>query len=149
MNNNNDNYKEYITQHSNAYNELKLMEINGRRINLVEIWEHSWDEMVKEDEEIGIFLDSYEEISPLIPRDAFFGGRTETFDTNRQIQDDEKIKYIDVTSLYPYGMKIEPFPIGHPIKITKNFKPLDQYFGLVKLKILAPRGLRMPLVKQA
>ena len=139
-------FEAIYNRHCLRIDKLKLMEINGRRINLVEIWEHSWDEMVKEDEEIGIFLDSYEEISPLIPRDAFFGGRTETFDTNRQIQDDEKIKYIDVTSLYPYGTKIEPFPIGHPINITENFKPLDQYFGLVKLKILAPRGLRMPVL---
>jgi hypothetical protein len=86
-------------RHCFRIDKLKLMKIDDKRINLVEIWEHSWDEMVNEDEDISEFLETYEEISPLIPRDAFFGGRTETFDTNRQIRDDEKIKYIDVTSL--------------------------------------------------
>jgi hypothetical protein len=122
------------------------MKINGQKINLVEIWEHDWDALVNEDNEILEFLKTYEEISPLIPREAFYGGRTETFDTNRQTQNDEKIKYVDVTSLYPYVMKLEPYPIGHPITITENFKDINEYFGIIKLKILAPRGLRMPIL---
>jgi hypothetical protein len=54
------------------------MKINGQKINLVKIWEHDWDALVNEDNEILEFLKTYEEISPLIPREAFYGGRTET-----------------------------------------------------------------------
>jgi len=73
-------------------------------------------------------------------------GRTETFCTSAHVKDDEKIKYIDVTSLYPYGMKFPKYPKGNPIRITENFEDISQYFGLIKLKILAPRGLLMPVL---
>jgi hypothetical protein len=139
-------FEALYNRHKFRIEKLKLMKINGQKINLVEIWEHDWDALVNEDNEVLEFLKSYEEISPLIPREAFYGGRTETFDTNRQTQNDEKIKYVDVTSLYPYVMKVEPYPIGHPITITENFKDINEYFGIIKLKILAPRGLRMPVL---
>jgi hypothetical protein len=42
---------------------------------LVEIWEHEWDRMSKEDEKVIDFLNSYEIIQPLAARDAFFGGK--------------------------------------------------------------------------
>ena len=139
-------FEALYNRHKFRIEKLKLMKINGQKINLVEIWEHDWDALVNEDNEVLEFLKTYEEISPLIPREAFYGGRTETFDTNRQTQNDEKIKYVDVTSLYPYVMKVEPYPIGHPITITENFKDINEYFGIIKLKILAPRGLRMPVL---
>jgi hypothetical protein len=41
-----------------------------------------------------------------------------------------------VTSLYPYVKKLEPYPIGHPITITEKFKDINEYFGIIKLKII-------------
>jgi len=52
--------------------------------------------MCKENEEVVEFMEKYEDIEPLIPRDAFFGGRTETFYTKLEAREDENIKYIDV-----------------------------------------------------
>ena len=49
-------------------------------------------------------------------------------------------------SLYPYVLKYEKFPVGHPIIITDGFKPLDQYFGIAKVKVLPPRGLLHPVL---
>ena len=43
-------------------------------------------------------------------------------------------------------MKKERYPTGHPIRITENFKDISEYFGLAKIKILAPRGLRIPVL---
>jgi len=76
----------------------------------------------------------------------FLKGRTETFDLNYEVKDNEKIKYVDVTSLYSDQMKFPKYPRGFPIRITENFQDISKYFGLVKLKILAPRGLRMPVL---
>jgi hypothetical protein len=53
-------------RHKFRIEKLKLMKINGQKINLVEIWEHDWDALVKEDDDIideiynreQLFLDS-------------------------------------------------------------------------------------------
>ena len=36
--------------------------------------------------------------------------------------------------------------IGHPEIITSDFKELDQYFGIAKVKILQPRGIYHPVL---
>ena len=53
--------------------------------------------------------------SPLQPRGAFFGGRTENFvmKWSRQLQS-QTFKNIDVCSLYPYVNSRSVYPSGHP-----------------------------------
>ena len=82
-------------------------------------------------------------INPLEPRDAFYGGRTEAFTL---LQKDHDITYVDVTSLYPYINKTGKIPIGHPEIITEGFTDTQQYEGLIKCKILPPRGLYIPVL---
>ena len=54
----------------------------------------------------------------------------------------EEIRYVDVTSLYPWVNKNYPYPIGHLQIITQ---PVDQslgsYFGIATVAILPPAGL--------
>lgn len=38
------------------------------------------------------------------------------------------------------------YPVGHPEIITENFKDVEQYFGLIKCKVLPPRGLFHPVL---
>ena len=52
-----------------------------------------------------IFLESFQLVAPLTPRDAFFGGRTGAVSLLEQAAPDEKIIYVDVTSLYPWVNK--------------------------------------------
>jgi hypothetical protein len=52
--------------------------------------------------------------APLNPRDAFFGGRTGNTCKIYDAKEDEKIKYVDVCSLYPYICKYGRYPVGHP-----------------------------------
>ena len=51
-----------------------------------------------------------------------------------------------VSSLYPSVLKYYPFPKGHPVIITKDFKPVDEYFGIIKCKVLPPRKLNHPVL---
>ena len=53
--------------------------------------------------------------SPLQPRDALFGGRTENFvmKWSRQLQS-QTFKYVDVCSLYPYVNSRSVYASGHP-----------------------------------
>ena len=57
-----------------------------------------------------------------------------------------KIKYVDFTSLYPYVNKYGRYPVGHPTIITENFGDVDVYEGLIKCKVLPPRGLYHPVL---
>ena len=85
----------------------------------------------------------------LNPRDALYGGRCETFALHDQSTDRSVIKYVDVQSLYPYVCKSKHYPVGHPrCLIGPNLRGLDvnSYEGLIKCKVLPPRGLRIPLL---
>ena len=84
-----------------------------------------------------------EMINPLEPRDAFSGGRTEAFTL---FQKDQDISYVDVTSLYSYINKTGKIPIGHPEIVSEGFTDIQQYEGLIKCKILPPRGLYIPVL---
>jgi hypothetical protein len=74
---------------------------------------------------------------------AFYGGRTEAFTL---FQKDQDISYVDATSLYPYINKTGKIPIGHPEIVTEGFTDIQQYEGLIKCKILPPRGLYIPVL---
>jgi len=59
---------------------------------------------------------------------------------------DQKIKYYDVTSLYPYINKVGKVPLGHPQMITEKFRSIDTYKRLIKCKILPPKGIYIPIL---
>jgi hypothetical protein len=56
----------------------------------------------------------YVKNSPFNIRDALYGGRTEATNTLYRIEEGEKIRDVDVISLYPYICKYGKFPVGHP-----------------------------------
>ncbi|XP_033103137.1 uncharacterized protein LOC117105940, partial [Anneissia japonica] len=58
----------------------------------------------------------------------------------------ETIKYVDFTSLYPFVNKVGIYPIGHPIIITEHFKDITEYEGVIKCKVLPPKGLYHPVL---
>ncbi|KAF8789741.1 hypothetical protein HNY73_007659 [Argiope bruennichi] len=55
-------------------------------------------------------------------------------------------KYVDFTSLYPWVNKYCLYPVGNPEVITENFRSIDDYFGIVKCRVLPPRGLHLPVL---
>jgi hypothetical protein len=129
--------------HPNTYNTLKcqtmgyLLNICQERTNFVknivshfvEIWEHEWDELYKNNCEIKEFCKNTDVRPALKPRDALFGGRTNASKLYHSCSPDEKIKYYDVTSLYPFVQKTERYPLGAPTVITDVFDTnLDKYF---------------------
>jgi hypothetical protein len=113
---------------------------------IIQMWEHNWDHLCKTNASVMTFVKEYGGEAPLYPRDALRGGRTNAIKTYHRCAPGEKIRYIDFTSLYPYVMKYGRYPLGHPTMITENFDPSKKYFGLIKCKILAPRGLYMPIL---
>ncbi|KYQ49645.1 hypothetical protein ALC60_11278 [Trachymyrmex zeteki] len=89
--------------------------------------------------------------SPLDSRDAFFGGRTGNIATRCEVVGTEKIRYVDVCSLYPYVLKTGTFPIGHPIfyeqelaRIEKNLQ--EEQFIIARVIKSRGRGTNKQLL---
>lgn len=118
---------------------------------VIEMWECDFRRMMKENKEIEALTQFHPLLAyiPLNPRDAFYGGRTENMKLYYKCKPGEKIKYVDVRSLYPYVCKYGKFPIGHPVVyVGDDCKQLDlnQTDGLIKCKILPPENLSLPVL---
>ena len=125
----------------------KRLEDEGWRV--ITMWECRWkSEKEKEGSAAAAWMENWKPLAPLEPRDAFFGGRTNAVKLHHACAEGEKILYQDVTSLYPWVNKYALYPTGHPHVITTFDDPTDlkDYFGVIKLTILPPRGLYHPVL---
>jgi hypothetical protein len=116
--------------------------LKSKGYKVVSKWACEWKEE-KENPEVLLRVQSLEIPSPLNPRDAFFGGRTETF---KLCCSQSPMGYEDVTSLYPWVNFNMMYPVGHPTVITHDLKPLKDYFGIIKCTVLPPRDLYLPVL---
>ena len=125
----------------------KRMALLRAGFKVLEIWQCEWEEQLKKNAEVQRFLNSFDLVPPLQPRDSFFGGRTEAVALHAVAGEGEEIRYCDITSLYPYVNKTGTYPVGHPYIITQ---PVDQsihsYFGIALVDILPPAGLFHPVL---
>lgn len=87
------------------------------------------------------------------PRDAFFGGITQAFKMIEEADDENEISYFDIISLYPWCNYYGPYPIGHPTIINPKKTRVEwthpdaiQYRGLIKARIIPPKGLYFPII---
>lgn len=140
---------------SEIYEETMLREARLKTSHLVKnvigIWEHDYDRMLKENEEFRTFCLSPATsvpASPFNPRDAFYGGRTNAYKLYHRTNCDEgeKIFYYDVCSEYPFVNKTKKYPVGHPVVIRSNFSDISNYFGIIQCQILPPSKLLLPVV---
>ncbi|XP_055347986.1 uncharacterized protein LOC129595097 [Paramacrobiotus metropolitanus] len=119
----------------------KKLFLEGMGYNVEEKWScESLRE--RKDPDIQQFLLNQNLRDPLQPREAFKGGRTNASCLFREVQEEEQILHYDIVSLYPFVNKKAEYPIGHPKIIVTNFKPVTEYFGLVKCKVLPPARIR-------
>lgn len=133
--------------HKNRIENIKhIMENEYSGSKLIEMWECDFNYQKNKDEDLKKFMLDYEYVEPLNPRDALFGGRTNAISLYHKASEDEKIKYVDFTSLYPAVQKYDCFPVGHPEIITENFTDINQYFGIVKCTVLPPQNLFLPVL---
>ncbi|XP_072763726.1 uncharacterized protein [Anoplolepis gracilipes] len=89
--------------------------LQTRGYRVIEKWECNFDHDINENIEMRKYLHHQMlDNKPLDPRHSFYGGRTENIVTRYEITGTEKIRYVDVCSLYSYVLKTGAFPIGHP-----------------------------------
>lgn len=82
------------------------------------MWECEWSLLKREDENVRSFVDSLKLVTRLLPRDAFFGGRTNGVKVHQVkvhhvAAKNEKIHYVDFTLFYPWVNKNCLYPVGH------------------------------------
>ena len=125
----------------------KRMALLRAGYTVIEMWECQWDRLVDNEPAVSHCLRSFDLVPPLEAREAFFGGRTGAVALRAVAEEDEEIRYVDVTSLYPWVNKNCPYSIGHPQIITQ---PVDQslgsYFGIATVDIRPPAGLFHPVL---
>ena len=125
----------------------KPQEISERikkKYNLVEMWECEFNKNT----EIKLFKKTWkrEIVTPLNQRDAFFGGRTNATKLLHTCRKSERIRHIDVCSLYPIVQFYDYYPVSHPIKILEPNYYDRNWYGLIKCKVMPPRGLYHPIL---
>ena len=125
----------------------KTEQLRQAGYTVIEKWECQFENEKKTDKQLQDFLKTFELVEPLNPRDAFFGGRTNAVCLHAKKKESKSIKYIDINSLYSFVNKTKTYPVGHPDIFTN---PADlniaHYFGIVKVKLLAPANLYHPVL---
>lgn len=81
---------------------------------VIEKWECDFDKESTANTALADFLSTLEMVDPLNPRDAFFGGRTGAAKLYHKVDETkgEQIRYVDVTSLYPFINKYGTYPLA-------------------------------------
>ena len=110
------------------------------------IWDHDFKKQQNQNPELRQFISHLDIMDTLDPRESFFGGRTNASQLYYKVKENEQVKYVDFTSLYPWVKKYCRYPVGHPTVITKDLGDTKDYFGITKVKILPPRGLYHPVL---
>ena len=96
------------------------------------------------------FATSLDMVDRLDLSDAFYGGRCEPVKSFCEVNGpDEQIEYSDVISLYPFIQKYSTFGVSHPDILMQDEIEIDKlhtYFGVIKVKVLAPEKLDLPVL---
>ena len=87
-------------------------------------------------------------VEPLNPRDSFYGGRTNCVKLLYNFKENECGRYVDFCSLYPTVQYYQKYPIGHPTKIHNPEKYCNSWYGLIKCKVIPPKGLYHSVLPQ-
>ena len=77
----------------------KKQYIQDQGYTYMSIWESDFDQQLTDNSDMRSFIEQLNIVTPLKPREAFFGGRTEAFTLYKDASETEQIKYYDVTSL--------------------------------------------------
>lgn len=111
------------------------------------MWECQWDDLCKTNPFVKNFVSTLSLVEPLEPRQAFFGGRAGAVALHAVAQENEQIRYVDVTSLYQWVNKNATYPIGHPSIFTNpRNQDINDYFGLATVDIIPPSDLFHPVL---
>ena len=125
----------------------KIEQLTTLGYHVREMWECEWNQMINTNVQVKEFVDKLDIVTPLNPREAFFGGRTSAIKLYHKIENEEQIHYSDMISLYTCANLECKYPTGHPEFIDQpGTTDISKFYGLVKCKILPPYELYHPVL---
>jgi hypothetical protein len=123
----------------------KYLRILGNTVK--HIWECEFQKELMDNTNMSEYISKLDLEVPIGERDAFYGGRCDSTRLFYSVKPGEKIRYLDVCSLYPYICKYSKFVVGHPRVLTTNLDTsISQYSGIIKCTAVPPRGLFHPVL---
>ena len=130
-------------KYNKTMEQINLYEMNN--YNVVQIWECEWNE-IKKTLSNTKELEEQAKNQNINIRDAFFGGRTEGFKCYHKCNENQKIFYYDVVSLYPTVNSLDEYAVGFSkyVNITlddinNNTNVWIDFIGLLKIDIEPPK----------
>ena len=133
--------------------EQKRAYYRRQNFELFEIWDCQLERFRRDNPEVNDFIKERIKHSNQLKngkaadlREALAGGRTNNLRFHYKCEADEVIRYLDVTSEYPYVLKNRMYPVGHPQIINSDFGDIENYFGFVKCTVLPPKNLFLPVL---
>ena len=103
----------------------KIQQLRDLWYRVKEIWECEWAALKKIDPLVATFVEDLTIDTLLNPRDAFFGGRTNAITLHYKAEPHQQIRYVDITSLYPWVNKNALYPGSHPTFIENPDIPVS------------------------
>lgn len=114
---------------------------------VIEKWECAFNKDKKTDPQLQEFFKTSEFVEPLNPRHAFFGGRIGAACLYAKAEEGEVIKYVNVTSLYPWVNKYKEYPVRFPlIYANPSDQNIHHYFGVALVDVLPAERLYHPVL---
>ncbi|KAK1793832.1 hypothetical protein P4O66_001558 [Electrophorus voltai] len=117
--------------HQNSFNKIQML-LCIHKLSLTIMWEHEWNDMKKNDEDVKRFLKTFDIPERLNPWYTLLTVHPNALQLYYTAQPGERIDYYDFTSLYPYMNKVEMYPIGQPVILYRDFGLLENNFGIIK-----------------
>lgn len=127
----------------------RISRLEKLNLTVKTMWECTWSDMKLKNVLCGEFVKGLDLTTRLNPREAFFGGRTNSICSGYEadVSEGEEIRYEDITSLYPFVNYTSRYPIGHPrLFTTINHTDVSCFFGIAKVTVIPPRGLYFPVL---
>ena len=138
------------THYEHKYKETLEKHYKLRKLgyNIESMWKHEFNNKKQTCQDLQEMLYDFQKKKPINTRDSFFGGRTDCKKLYYEAKENEKIRYLDFTSLYPFVQKYKEFPIGHPTIYKDDFKQLgynfteivNNTFGIIKCLVSCPKS---------
>lgn len=137
--------------------QFKKHKISLFGYNFIEEWECDFNIFLEANPNINNKLNNSPHLlyNRIEPRNAIYGGRTEVFKIYHKCKENEKIRYLDFCSLYPYVNLYGKYFADHPYNIIYGIDTCNAYlkqhnihnlYGLIQCKILPPKNLLIPVL---
>ncbi len=85
------------------------------------MWDCQWTKAKQNDPDFMAFMSYYDAPERLNPRDSTFRGPTNALKLYHKASEDERISYVDFTSLYPFVQARKTYLCVNPEIILKDF----------------------------